>query len=270
MTDKPKLLNEGKTKQIWTVPEIVRVKSKDDITAGDGAKHDVFEGKAKYSTETTCNVFELLKRHRLPLAYIARYSETEFLAYKSDMLPLEVVVRRIALGSYLKRNPSVKQGTVFDKPIVEYYLKTSGRKFNGADLPKDDPLITEFLCGHVRVHDPSIPVTGPGILVCAGWDPERLLEITSQTEEIALEAFGILEKAWRRLRFKLADIKFEFGVDENGIIGLADVVDNDSWRLLTMDDVHLDKQRYRDGATLETVRSLYGEVAERSKMLLQY
>ena len=64
------LIAEGKTKIIRASgndPEKVLVLSKDDITAGDGAKHDLIEGKAALATRTTCNVFRLLKACGLPV-----------------------------------------------------------------------------------------------------------------------------------------------------------------------------------------------------------
>lgn len=56
------LLTEGKTKQIFSVPgtDDVRIVSKSDITAGDGAKRDSFSGKDIHATTTTVAVFELL------------------------------------------------------------------------------------------------------------------------------------------------------------------------------------------------------------------
>ena len=58
---------EGKTKIVWEGGEVL-IESKDDITAGDGAKHDVIPGKGRLATATTCNVFRLLKACGLPVA----------------------------------------------------------------------------------------------------------------------------------------------------------------------------------------------------------
>lgn len=58
---------EGKTKIIsplWEGADVGLVTTKDDITAGDGIKHDVMIGKAELATRTTCNVFEYLRMER--------------------------------------------------------------------------------------------------------------------------------------------------------------------------------------------------------------
>src|SRR5579872_1407171 len=97
-TQSLQLICEGKTKQIFALtddPTHVRIVSKDDITAGDGAKHDVIHGKAALATHTTCNVFRLLQACGIPVAFKSEnYIEPEFIAERCMMLPYEVVVRR--------------------------------------------------------------------------------------------------------------------------------------------------------------------------------
>src|SRR5262249_39133601 len=101
---------EGKTKTIHRIvgsPDLVALVSKDDITAGDGAKHDVIDGKGALANRTTCNVFRLLKACGLPIAFEEQDSATSFVGPQCAMLPYEVVTRREAHGSYLKRNPHI-------------------------------------------------------------------------------------------------------------------------------------------------------------------
>src|SRR5690348_9077758 len=95
------LLAEGKTKIIRATnhPERVMIVSKDDITAGDGAKHDLIAGKAALSTKTTCSVFRLLKECGLPVGFEEQVDEKTFISPRCSMLPYEVVVRREAHGS---------------------------------------------------------------------------------------------------------------------------------------------------------------------------
>src|SRR6201989_1654442 len=120
------LVTEGKTKKIFRIngSDLVSVVAKDDITAGDGAKHDVIPDKGQLATATTCNVFRLLKACGLPVAFQEQDSVSSFVAPKCSMPPYEVVVRREAHGSYLKRNPHFTKGLLFPRLIVELFLKT--------------------------------------------------------------------------------------------------------------------------------------------------
>ncbi|PIR83496.1 hypothetical protein COU19_00130 [Candidatus Kaiserbacteria bacterium CG10_big_fil_rev_8_21_14_0_10_56_12] len=121
-------LIEGKTKVLYPIAGrdgFAHVTSKDDITAGDGKKHDKIEGKGALSNQTTCNVFLLLKACGIPVAFEERAGPTTFVAPLCTMLPYEVVVRRAAYGSHLKRNPHLTKGHVFPHLLVEFYLKTS-------------------------------------------------------------------------------------------------------------------------------------------------
>ena len=114
-------VTEGKTKKIHLIKsgsDLVTVIAKDDITAGDGAKHDIIPDKGRLATATTSNVFRLLKACGLPVAFVEQDSATSFVAPKCEMLPYEVVVRREAHGSYLKRNPHFAKGQLFPQLIV--------------------------------------------------------------------------------------------------------------------------------------------------------
>ena len=83
--------------------------------------------------------------------------------------------------------------------------------------------------------------------------------------ELAKKAFLILEYAWTFDKADLADFKVEFGIDSEGNLLIADVIDNDSWRLL-FDGKNLDKQVYRDGGALETVLKNYELVARLTEL----
>src|SRR5215831_9055807 len=155
---------EGKTKTIHRIvgkADQVALVSKDDITAGDGAKHDVIAGKGALANRTTCNVFRLLKACGLPVAFEEQDSATSFVGPQCAMLPYEVVVRREAHGSYLKRNPHVARGQLFPKLIVEFFLKTKDRNWKGKPLVCDDPLMLHAEdAGQIRLFNPAKSIQG--------------------------------------------------------------------------------------------------------------
>jgi phosphoribosylaminoimidazole-succinocarboxamide synthase len=215
------LLAEGKTKQIYAYPDddnLVYMVNKDQITAGDGARRNELLGKARWSTITTANIFRLLNEEKLSTHFVEQVNDVTLLVRRCAMLPIEQVQRRIATGSYLKRHPAVTEGTRFDPVLVETFLKNDAR------------------------HDPQI------------W-PEDIVEMGLATQqEIAWMAeqgrrvFETLERAWASIDVTLVDLKIEFGRDSRGDLLVADVIDNDSWRLWPGGDKTrmLDKQVYRN------------------------
>ena len=263
------LVTEGKTKKIHRLAgsaDLVALVSKDDITAGDGAKHDVISDKGRLANATTCNVFRLLKACGLPVAFEEQDSATSFIAPLCQMLPYEVVVRREAHGSYLKRHPHLSRGELFAKLIVEFYLKTKDKTWKGKPLVADDPLMLyDADAGQIRLFNPAKPLQGqePFLVLAQS-------EVFSQPDEaktfpdmraLACRAFLALEKAWQLAGGTLVDLKVEFGYDPKGRLLLADVIDNDSWRVVES-GAYIDKQVYRDGGALDDVAEKYRRVAE--------
>lgn len=267
MTEQGKPLIEGKTKilhRIPSMPEHVLVHSKDDITAGDGARHDVIEGKGRWANTTTSNVFRFLKTCGLPVAWESQVDEKSFLAKRCEMVPLEVVARRKAYGSYLQRHPGFAKGAVFPVPFLEMFLKTTGKRFGEHVYPQDDPLLR-----------PSTSTDGTRVFVCDAHSPRETKFGDLATSELgpgwheryrifllALRAFKFLEEQWAHLGCSLCDMKLEFGLWGDELL-IADVIDNDSWRLFE-GERQLDKQVYRDGADLAYVAECYKRVAELS------
>lgn len=263
------LVAEGKTKKIHQVKgsaELAAVVAKDDITAGDGAKHDVIPDKGRIATATTSNVFRLLKACGLPVAFIEQDSETSFVAPNCTMLPYEVVVRREAHGSYLKRNPHLAKGQLFPQTLIEFYLKTKDKDWKGKPLVADDPFMQFTDDGkQIRLYNPAKPLSGqePFLVLATSevFSRDDEAEMFPEMRRVARQAFLALEKAWQLEGGTLVDLKVEFGFDAKGNLLLADVVDNDSWRVLE-GGAYIDKQVYRDGGALEDVAAKYRRVAD--------
>lgn len=268
------MLQEGKTKIIRSVrklkpsgiDELALLVAKDDITAGDGAKHDIIEKKSVYATTTTCNVLRLLKNCHVPVAYMGQYDSRSFLAQHCAMYPYEVVFRREAHGSYLKRYPGVRKHTLFPKLICEFYLKTKGRRWKEHELPCDDPLM-EWTEGsdEIVLYHPAKPFMpdDPLLVLKASevFQSEDEWKSFEAMEAIGRKTFLILEGALRRENRTLVDLKVEFGVSSSGKLLLADVIDNDSWRVLDEYGRYVDKQIYRDGGELCAVEKAYAHMA---------
>jgi phosphoribosylaminoimidazole carboxylase/phosphoribosylaminoimidazole-succinocarboxamide synthase len=260
---------EGKTKRIHQIAgraDLVALVAKDDITAGDGAKHDIIPDKGKLANATTCNVFRLLKACGLPVAFEHQDSPTSFVAPGCTMLPYEVVVRREAHGSYLKRNPHFAKGQLFPRLIVEFFLKTKDKNWKGKPLACDDPLMSYAEgAAEIALFNPAKPIQGqqPFLTLPASevFDRKEEWKLFPEMQRLARRAFLVLEKAWQLEGGTLVDFKVEFGFDAKGNLLLADVIDNDSWRVIESGS-YIDKQVYRDGGALDDVAAKYRQVAE--------
>jgi len=286
LTKEGKLLNEGKTKKVYGVvknDDLVIIENKDDITKNDDPTQTrKMIDKAKLSTTITCINFELLKSAGIPVAYQKRISETKFLAKKCQMIPLEVVGRRYAVGSILLRNPwlenSGKIPAKFDEPYVEFFLKTTGGVVlskKGKEIEKlvdqktgkpiDDPLIINPKSLDWVINHPKLPSTNSFSFLCT-LSPEDILPDRVSIEEIegiARKTFLILEDALILLNLRLIDFKIEFGIGPDGELLVADVIDNDSWRLRTSKWQELSKELFRQNKDMGKIKWSYELVAKK-------
>jgi phosphoribosylaminoimidazole-succinocarboxamide synthase len=101
---------------------------------------------------------------------------------------------------------------------------------------------------------------------------QPLMDIQPEVDSVTLEyirnslmipCFEILEKAWKKFNVDLIDMKIEIGIEEkNNELVIADVIDNDSWRIWPNGDPkqQLDKQSFRDGEALTEVQEKYRTV----------
>ena len=254
-------LAEGKTKVVWSIPgtDEVLIASKDDITAGDGERRDTIEGKAALATQTTSNCFKLLERAGIPTHFVGKVDATTFRAKQVDMIPIELVTRRLAFGSYLKRDPNTEPRSKFDRVRFEMFAK---------DDPLHDPLLHfDFEHDVVSRYKASEPVSEGSLLDSVPMEesPFALTQIQQEMlARIATDTFEVLEAAWADQDVTLVDMKIECGMTQDGRLVVADVIDNDSWRIWPGGDPDqmADKQLYRDGQSLSYVADKYAWVAE--------
>jgi len=265
-------IDEGKTKVIIDAGDgTVLIRSKDDITAGDGAKHDVIDGKAASCTTTTCNIFRLLNGHRVPTHFLEQLDAVTFRARRVEMIPLELVARRVATGSFLDRNADIADGTVFADLVFEVFEK---------DDANHDPLLEfDFASDALRRLVPNTNAAiQPGVRAGDLISQEPLSqsryatvtsELLEQLRELTLRTFEIVEQAWTGLGGTYFDFKIECGFDhENGTLLVADVIDSDSGRL-RFGDKDMSKQSYRDGSqSLPDIKKNFDEVAELTNQFL--
>jgi phosphoribosylaminoimidazole-succinocarboxamide synthase len=239
----------GKTKALFEKPgqpDVLVVQAFDNISAGDGARRDEIAGKGRIAAKTTARVFRLLNLCGLPTHYLSGGEDdddNEMLVRRCTMIPIEVVVRGVAAGTLVKRKPGIARGSILVPRMVEFFLKDDAN------------------------HDPLID---PDDIVHRGLATPGELGVMS---EIARITFEILAHAWRRKETLLVDLKLEFGRlvggEGRGNLVVADVIDNDSWRVWPQgrEDLMLDKQMYRNletvtPADLDRVREKYEMVAE--------
>lgn len=119
-----KMIYDGKAKTLYEGPEPGTVIQyfKDDATAGNGAKHDVIAGKGVLNNRISAHLMTKLEGIGIPTHFMRSINMREQLVREVEIIPLEVVVRNIAAGSLCKRL-GVEEGTILQRPLVEYYYK---------------------------------------------------------------------------------------------------------------------------------------------------
>ncbi len=266
-------MTEGKTKIITRI-QIAHVKIKEDITAGDGARRDIVEGKARASAETITNVFTLLNECGIRTAFIGRDrdDDTMLFMHLCTMIPLEVVVRFEADGSYLERHPMSTKGDPFPEPLVEFYLKTKDKMYQDQVFPCDDPLL-RIEGNDAHLYDPHTTLEWQKafqVLSLQDIFPRGVNDISNTInlmEETATSVARLLRAAFEILERRLVDIKVEFGMHPTRGLLLADDIDNGSWRIRTHEGAYEDKQGYREGESVDETLRKFQDMATLSKRL---
>lgn len=231
--EKQELLYEGKAKKVYATrdPKLLIVAYKDDATAFNGQKKGTIQGKGAINNRMTNLLMARLEREDIPTHLVEELNGRETLVKRVSIVPLEVIVRNIAAGSFSKRY-GVEEGLVFDAPTLEFSYKNDAL---GDPLLNDDHAVALRLASR-----------------------EELALI----RKYALAVNRVLGEIWRACGIILVDFKVEFGRLGDGTIVLADEISPDTCRLWDAETQEkLDKDRFR--RDLGGVEEAYVRVMER-------
>ena len=232
MTKKEQLY-EGKAKKVFATddPELLIVSYKDDATAFNGLKKGTIVGKGVINNRMSNLLMQHLEKAGIPTHFVEELSDRETLVKEVSIVPLEVIIRNIAAGSFSKRY-GVDEGFVFETPTIEFSYKND---------ELGDPLMDEYHAVAMK------------------------LATKEEIETIKKYAFGVNEQLkafWSECGVILVDFKLEFGKLSDGTIVLADEISPDTCRLWDSETGEkLDKDRFR--RDLGGVEAAYAEVMKR-------
>ena len=231
--EKLRQLYEGKAKRVFATddPELLIVDYKDDATAFNGLKRGTIAGKGAINNQMSNRLMQRLERAGVPTHFVRELSPRETLVKRVSIVPLEVIVRNIAAGSFSKRY-GVEEGVAFSQPTIEFSYKNDAL---------GDPLLNTH-------HALALKLA----------TREELDTIT----RYAFRINGILKAFWQECGVILVDFKLEFGRLSDGTIVLADEISPDTCRLWdSKTHEKLDKDRFR--RDLGGVEDAYAEIMRR-------
>lgn len=122
--EKKEQLYEGKAKKVFATddPDLVIVSYKDDATAFNGLKKGTISGKGVINNKMTNYMFGLLEKAGVPTHLVKELNDRETLVKKVSIVPLEVIVRNVAAGSFSKKL-GIEEGTKLLCPTLEFSYK---------------------------------------------------------------------------------------------------------------------------------------------------
>ena len=225
-------LYEGKAKKVYLTedPDVLIVSYKDDATAFNGQKKGTIVGKGSINNRMTNHLFQIIEEKGVPTHYVQELNDRETAVKRVEIVPLEVIIRNVAAGSFSKRL-GVPEGVEFSEPTIEFSYKND---------ELGDPLINSYFARALN------------------------LATAEEIETIKKYAFTVnevLKEQFLKADLRLIDFKIEFGRFHGEII-LADEISPDTCRLWDVDSGEkMDKDRFR--RDLGNVEEAYIEVARR-------
>lgn len=226
------LLYEGKAKKVYATddPDVVIVDYKDDATAFNGLKKGTIVGKGAINNRMTNFLFKKMEEKGVPTHLVEELSDRETAVKKVEIVPLEVIIRNVAAGSFSKKL-AVEEGTVLKCPTLEFSYKND-------DL--GDPFINSYYA--------------LGLGLATQEEIDKITEYAFKVNEVLIDYF-------KGIDIELIDFKIEFGRYKGEII-LADEISPDTCRLWDINTREkLDKDRFR--RDMGNVEDAYNEVFKR-------
>lgn len=232
-------LYEGKAKVLYKTenPQELLVVYSDQVTAFNGEKKEQIVGKGQLNNQISSLIFKWLNAQGVKTQFIRQVDQKSQIVEALTMIPIEVVVRNIVAGSLAKRF-GIDEGQRLNKPILEYFYKNDHL---------GDPFVNES------------QLEALGIL---NLDQSKIIQ------EQALFINEKLVELFNQIDIDLVDLKFEFGLTDDGKIILADEVSPDTCRLWEKESQRkLDKDNYRREIT--DLIPIYTEVFERLNKIIK-
>ncbi len=227
------LLYEGKAKKVYKTDEegILIVDYKDDATAFNGQKKGTIVGKGAINNRMTNHILRLLEKEGVPTHLVEELSDRETAVKAVKIVPLEVIVRNVAAGSFSKKL-GIEEGRKLLRPTLEFSYK---------DDELGDPFINKYYA-----------------LALGLATDEEIDAIT----RYAFKVNEVMIKYFDSIGIELIDFKIEFGRLADGTVILADEISPDTCRLWDKETREkLDKDRFR--RDLGNVEDAYAEVFKR-------
>ena len=115
---------EGKAKTLFEGPEPGTIVQyfKDDATAFNNQKKGTITGKGVINNRISEFLMTKLGEIGVPTHFIRRLNMREQLIRQVEIIPLEIVVRNVAAGSFAKRF-GIEEGTQLPRSIMEFFYK---------------------------------------------------------------------------------------------------------------------------------------------------
>lgn len=230
--EKYEQLYEGKAKKVFLTedPDVLIVSYKDDATAFNGLKKGTITGKGAINNRMTNLLFQKLEKEGIPTHFIQELNDRETAVRRVEIIPLEVIVRNVAAGSFSKRL-GIEEGTELAEPTLEFSYKND---------ELGDPLINSYYAKALQLATEQ--------------EIEKIRTYSFQINEV-------LKREYKAAGLRLIDFKIEFGRFHNQVI-LADEISPDTCRLWDAESGEkMDKDRFR--RDLGNVEDAYIQVARR-------